>query len=146
MSKVGVDTGAVFNKIGDAGINQAIDFVLDVGAVQNLAAHTVDDFAVAIDDVVILDDVLAGVKVEALNAFLSGLQGLRDGAVLDGHIFVHAESGHNHGNAVALENAHQVIFTADEELGGAGVALTAATATELVVHAARVVAFGADND
>ena len=45
-----------------------------------------------------------------------------------------------------MEDAHEIVFAADEELGGAWVALAAATTAELVVDAARIVAFGADHD
>ena len=48
-------------------------------------------------------------------------------------------------DALAAEQAHQVVLAGDEELGGAGVALTARAAAQLVVDAAGFVALGADD-
>ena len=94
LGEVRVDAGAVFDEVGDASVDETVDFVLDVGAVEDFAAHAIDDLAVAVDDVIVLDDVLAGVEVEAFDALLSGLEGFGDGAVLDGGVFVDAEAGH----------------------------------------------------
>ena len=44
------------------------------------------------------------------------------------------------------EDPHQVVFQAEEELGGAGIALTAGTAAKLVVDAAALVPLGADHE
>ena len=43
------------------------------------------------------------------------------------------------------EDAHQVIFEREIEAGRAGIALAAGAATQLVVDAARFVAFGAED-
>ncbi len=48
-------------------------------------------------------------------------------------------------HAVAAEQAHEVVFERQVELRGARVALTAGTAAQLVVDAARLVALGADD-
>ena len=45
-----------------------------------------------------------------------------------------------------MEDAHKVIFARDEELRSARIALTATTATKLVVNTARIMASSADNN
>ena len=47
---------------------------------------------------------------------------------------------------VGAEDAHQVVFERQEELGMAGVALAAGTAAQLVVDAAALVALGAEHE
>ena len=48
--------------------------------------------------------------------------------------------------ALTAEDAHQVIFQAEEEAGSTGVALTAGTAAQLVVDTAALVALGTDDE
>ena len=67
-----VDAGGEKGEVGDGFTNQAVDFGLDVFAHEDFPAHEVDDATVAVDDVVILDDVFAAVKIESFDAFLSG--------------------------------------------------------------------------
>ena len=71
-----------------------------------------------------------------VDAFLGGFESLRNHTSLDWCIFVDAETGHQHLNTVALVNTHQIVFTGNEELSGAWIALTATTTTELVVDTA----------
>ena len=66
-------------------------------------------------------------------------------AVLDRHVLVHAEPVHDVGDALPAEPAHQVVFQRDEEARGAGVALAARAAAQLVVDAPRLVALGAQH-
>ena len=47
---------------------------------------------------------------------------------------------------VRAENAHQIVFERQEENRSARIALAARTAAQLVVDAARFVAFGADHE
>ena len=44
------------------------------------------------------------------------------------------------------ENAHQIVFERQEENRRAGIALTARTAAQLIIDAARFMAFGADDE
>ena len=46
---------------------------------------------------------------------------------------------------VGAEQAHQIVFERDEEVGRTGIALARATAAQLAVDAAGFVAFGADD-
>ena len=60
----------------------------------------------AIDDVVVLNNIFTGIKVETFDAFLGSFEGFGDGAVLNGHILADTEALHKIGNALALENTH----------------------------------------
>ena len=124
---------------------QALNFWLYVVAIEDLASHSIDHFAVAVDDVVVLNNIFARIKVKALNPLLRRLKRLTDRFVLDGHIFFHAKALHQASNTLTLEDPHQVIFGRDVELGVTRVALTATTATQLVVDPARLMPLAADH-
>ena len=115
----------------------------DVGALQDLTALGVDQFAMAVHNVVVLDDVLADVKVVALNLGLSLLYRLGDHAALQGRLLIHAHFAQEVGHPVRGEAAHHVIAEGDEEAGAAGVTLTTRPSAELVVDAPRLVALRA---
>ena len=112
---------------------------------EDLVALGVDRLALLVDDVVELDDALADVEVEALDAGLGALDRLRHEARLDGDVVVEAEPLHQAGHPVRGEALHQVVLERQVEARRARVALAAGAAAELVVDAARVVALGADD-
>ena len=109
----------------------------------------VDDLALLVHDVVVLEDVLSCGEVHRLDLALRALDGLADQARLDGHVvgdvvrFAMNDADAVH--AVAAEQAHEVVFEREVELRRAGVALAAGAAAELVVDAARLVALGAED-
>ena len=70
---------------------------------------------------------------------------LGDHAALDGHAFFHAQPLQQRADPLAREDAHEVVFEREEEARRAGVALAAGAAAELVVDAAGLVAFGAED-
>ena len=112
---------------------------------EDLVALGVDRLALLVDHVVVLDDALADVEVEALDAALGGLDRPRHEARLDGHVVVEPEPLHQAGDPLAGEALHQVVLEGQVEARRPGVALAAGTAAELVVDPARVVPFGADD-
>src|SRR5581483_3230695 len=114
-----------------------------VCALEHLAPLFVDDLALLVHHVVVLDDVLAGVEVHALDLLLCAGDRARDPRVLDR---LDLEAVHQPADAVrgGPEDLHQVVLERDEELARARVALAAGAAAELVVDAPRLVAFGAD--
>src|SRR6266571_5050600 len=65
---------------------------------QSLTTATIDDFTVAVHDVVVLHQLLAGIKVVALNLLLSALQTSTNYFVLDGRLLVQAQRVHDAGN------------------------------------------------
>ena len=121
------------------------DELLLVDAFHELAAEAVDGLALLVHDVVVLEDVFAGLEVLGLDCFLCAFDALGDHAGFDGDAFFHAERLEERGDPLAGEDAHEVVFEREEEAGGAGVALTAGAAAELVVDAAGLVALGAED-
>src|SRR6185437_13197024 len=63
----------------------------------------------------------------------------------DGLALFQPEPGQHAVEPVRAEDAHQIVFQRQEELGTAGVALTAGAAAKLVVDAPRFMALGADD-
>jgi len=110
--------------------------------VNDLVAETINDFALLVHHVVVLERPLADLEVVLLDALL----GLADGAVKQGVLqflaLFEAHLLHILDDLVRAEQAHQIIFERDEEVRGAGIALARATATQLAVNAARLVTFG----
>ena len=145
----GVDVGLVqedgVDLIGNGGAHHVHDGVLHVHAVQHLLALTVDDLALLVHHVVILQHRLTGLEVAGLHRGLGLLDGLGEQLVLNGHILLHIEPLHHVGDPVAAEQTHQIVLQRDVEPGLAGVALTAGTAPQLVVDTAGIVPLGADD-
>ena len=138
---------------GEVGVRNGHEFLthhvedvrLEIGAFEDLVAVLVDDVALRVHDVVVLDDVLADVEVVALDLRLRGLDGFGDPAALDRDVFLHAEPRHHVREPVWREPPHDVVFERNVEARAAGVALAPGAATELVVDAARLVALRADD-
>ena len=86
-----------------------------------------------------------GGEVLGFDGFLGGGDALGDEAGIDRHVLFHAEAEHEVLHAFAAEDAEEIVLEGEEETGGAGVALAAGTATELVIDTAGFVAFGADD-
>ena len=86
---------------------------------------------------------LTGFEVLALNRFLRGLDASRDEPRFDRHALFHSQTLKQVRHPLLGEDAHQVIFQRQVETRRARVALAASASTELIVYAARLVAFGA---
>src|SRR5205823_8241698 len=105
----------------------------------------VENFALAVHDVVIFDDVLADVEVVGFNLLLGVFDRLGDEAVLERDVLLKAEAVHQAGDARAAEAAHQLVFERDVEAGRARVALATGATAQLVVDPTRLVPLGADD-
>ncbi len=99
----------------------------------------------AVHHVVVLEDVFADVEVVSFHAFLRALDAARDDAVLERLVIGDLQPFHHRLQAVTAEEAHEVVLHGDEEVAFALVALAARAAAELVVDAARFVAFRTDD-
>ena len=139
---------------GQEGVHAGLDALGEHGAqlgadvlpVQNLAALAVDDLALLVHHVVKLQHVFPDAEVAGFQLFLRALDGAGDHLVFDGHILFQAQGIHQALHPLAAKDPHQVIFQAQEEPAGAGVALTAGTAAQLVVDTAAFVPLGADDE
>ena len=122
--------------------------VAHVAALEDLVAVRVDDPALLVHDVVVLEHALADEEVLLLDLALGLLDLLGEDPGLDRLLVAlvvgRAEAVEDLVDPVAGEQAHEVVLGAEEEARLAGVALAAGAAAQLVVDAARLVALGAD--
>ena len=109
------------------------------------AAQRVDRLALLVHDVVVLEEVLARLEVAAFDLLLRAL---------DGRVTMPCSIGTPSSMPrrcirpemrSRAEDAHQIVFEREIEARGAGIALAAGAAAELVVDAARLVALRADD-
>ena len=122
------------------GVSQ--DRVPQVGALQDLAALLVDDVAVDVHHVVVLEGVLADAEVVLLDLLLRSLDGFAQKAGLERLMFGPAPE--RPATAVAKETP-ELIFQGKVELRFAGVALAAGAAPQLPVDAPALVALRPDD-
>ena len=121
--------GVLVEDVGEDGGEVVVgDELLLIDSLHELATEAVDSFALLVHDVVVLEDVFAGLEVLAFDGFLRGLDAAGDHSGFDGNAFFHAEALEQRGDPLAGEDAHEVVFEGQEEAGGAGVALTAGAA------------------
>ncbi len=117
---------------------------LEIRLVECSLPLSVNDLALLVHHVIVLEEMFADFEVVRFDAFLRGLDGFADERVLDGLVLLDAEPVHHAHDAVGAEEAHQVVLERDVEAGGAGVALTSRATSKLVVDSAALMAFGAD--
>ena len=111
----------------------------------NSAALLVDHLALVVGYVVVFQYLFAHIEIARLNLALCILDGARHPGMLNGFAFRQFELVHDRCHTVGSKNAQQRIFQRQVETAGAGVALASGAAAQLVVHAARLVTFGADD-
>ena len=120
------------------------DAVAQVALVEDLVAQGVDDLALGVEHLVVLEDVLADLAVLLLDGGLRPLDGLGDHPRLEGHV-VGEGLAHHPVDGTGGEQAHEVVLERQVEPALAGVTLTAGAAAQLVVDPARLVALGAQD-
>ena len=136
------------DSVGDLGARD----LRHVLALEDPVAVLVDDLALLVHHVVVLEDALALQEVLVLDLLLGALDLLREHLVLDrqlvavvvllGEELVVEDAV----DAVAREQAHEVVLGGQVEARLAGVALAARAAAQLVVDPARLVALGAEDE
>src|ERR1022692_4361272 len=87
----------------------------------------------------------SGLEVLAFDRLLCRLNAPADELRLNRDAFFHAQALKEFRNPLLGEVAHQVVFLRKVETRRAGIALAAGASAELVVDAAGLVAFGAEN-
>ena len=133
------------HQVFEAAFTQGGDLGAEVLRIKNCVALLVDDFALVVGDVVVLQQLLAHVEVAGFDFALGAFDAAGDDAGFDGFTVGHFEAVHDGFDAVAGEDAHERVIQAEVEARGAGVALAAGAATELVVNAAGLMALGGDD-
>ncbi len=130
----------------DQRMAHVVDGLGDILVLHQVDALVEDHLALVVGDVVVFQDVLAQVEVARLDLLLRLFQRLVDPGMDDRLALLQAELGQHAVELVRPEDAHQVVFERQEELGAAGIALTAGTAAQLVVDAAAFMPFGAEHE
>ena len=137
------------DRLGDDLMHEVGDvfdhLVVYVFALQYLHALGVDDLALLVHHVVVLQDVLADAEVAALDGALRVFDAVREHLRLQAGVFVGIEGVVDLFHPFAAEALDEVVFEGDEEHGNAGVSLAAAAAAQLVVDTARFVPLGAED-
>src|SRR4029079_7748846 len=126
-------------------VDPFLDLLGEVLAFEYAAALLVDDHALDVHDVVVLEDVLPRDEVLLLDLLLRALDLVREDLALHGLIVGKIEAFHDLVDPVAGEQAHEIVLRGEVEARLAGVALAARAAAELVVDPARLVALGAEH-
>ena len=109
------------------------DGVGDIGLRQQVIALLVDDLALVIGDVIVLQQILANIK------------GIGNHAVLNGLALLHPQRLHKAFHPLGGEDPHQVVFHGQIEAGDTRVTLASRTTTQLVIDATGLVPLGAEN-
>ena len=135
----------VLHSVVDHAVRHLEDGIVNVLTQQHPTALTVNDLALAVHHVVVFQHVLTNLEVPALNTLLGALDLLGEHSRLKGLVVLQTQTIHHCADPLGAEQAHQVVLQRNKELGGAGVALTARTAAQLIINAAALVALGADD-
>src|SRR5690242_7704002 len=126
-------------------VDELADLLVQVGALEYLAALAVDDHALAVHHVVVLEHVLADLEVLLLDLGLGRPDGPGDDLGLDRDVRRDVQPLHDGADPRGVEHPHQVVLERQVEPALAGVALPSGPAAELVVDAARLVPLGAEH-
>ncbi len=138
----GVGLDDVLDHLGQPDL---LDLLGEVLAFEHGAALRVDDHALGVHHVVVLEDVLALDEVLLLDLLLRVLDLVREDLLIHGLVVRDLEPVHDVVEPVAGEQAHEVVLAREVEARLAGVSLAARAAAELVVDAAGLVALGAEH-
>ena len=143
---IGVFRHVLGNQVLDRGMAHVGDDLVHRLVLHPLDALVEDHLALVVHHVVELQQVLADVEVARLHLLLRLLQRLVDPGMDDRLVLLEAEPLQHGVELVGPEDAHEVVFERQEELGMAGVALAAGAAAQLVVDPAALVALGAEHE
>jgi len=132
-------------QIGEAAFTQRRELGIHVLRIQDVVALLVDDLALVVGHVVVFEQLLADVEVARLDLALGAFDAARDDTGLDRLALGHLQAVHDGAHAVPREDAHERIVQTQVEARRARITLAARSATQLVVDAARLMAFGGDD-
>src|SRR5690606_753125 len=126
-------------------LDEVLDAVGDVVALQDVTAVGVDRLALPVEDVVVLEDVLADLGVARLDLRLRALDRSRHHARLDRDVVREVRARQDRLGRPRLEEPHEVIGERQVEAALAGVALSTGSTAQLVVDTPRLVPLGAED-
>src|SRR5690625_5289321 len=129
----------------DGIFDHAVNLVGQILTFQDAATFAVDHAALAVHDVVVLENVLAHLEVLRLTLRLGALHGATDPLVFDGDVIGLVQAAQDHVDPVALEQPHQVITQGQVEPRLPRVTLTSRPAAQLIVDASRLVTLSAQD-
>ena len=109
---------------------------------KDFLALTIDDFALTIHDIVIINQVFTNFKVVRFNLLLCPFNRLGNHTMLNRLVFGHLELFHNERNAMRAKDAQQIIFKAHVKTALTRITLATGTTTQLVINTTRFVPFG----
>ncbi len=130
---------------GDDVTDEVLHLRLQVLTLEHAPALVVDHGALAGQDVVVLEDVLADLEVARLDLRLRAADAARDHLRLERDVVREPGAAHHRLGETRVEQAHEVVLHRQVEPGLTRVALAAGTTAELVVDAARLVPLGAQH-
>ena len=105
-----------------------------------------DHLALIVEHIVEFQDVLADFEVAGFDFLLRFFERLVDPGMGDRLAFFETQALQNRIHALRPEDAHQIVLQAEIEFRGAGIALAARPAAQLIVDAPAFVALGAENE
>ena len=123
---------------------QVLGVLFQVLAVDDLQSTRIDNLALLVSHLVVLEQLLARLGVASLDCVLGPLDGLCDHARLDRYL-VGQGTAHDPADGPGSEQPHELIFEREVEPAVARVALAARAAAELVVDPAALVALAAED-
>ncbi|CAI8320553.1 MAG: Uncharacterised protein [Cellulomonadaceae bacterium TMED98] len=102
--------------------------------------------ALTVQDIVVFQDVFSNLGVSRLHLRLRGLNRAGDHTRFDSEVFFTVcGAGHQRLGSSGVEQPHEVVLQGQVEAALPRVTLTTGASSELIVDAARLVAFGAKN-
>ena len=137
--------GLITQQITGHILHHLFDLRQHIIAQEGVVAPVVDDLPLVVHHVVVFQQVLADAEVAGLHPFLGPLDRFGDQLMGQYLPFLHPHAVHEFDDPLAAEQAHQIIFQAEEEHGAALVTLPAGTTPQLQIDAAALVAFGAQD-
>ena len=106
-------------------------------ALQHLAAQAVDGGALPVHDIVVFQQMLAGLKVLPLHGLLRRRDPLGNQPGFNRHSFFHPQLLHDSADPLARKDAQQVVLQGQIESGATGVSFPAGAPSQLVVNPPR---------
>ena len=113
-----------------------MDAVADILTVEHLTAFVIDNVTLGVHNIVVFQNGFTGLEVSALNCLLSLLDSAGKHLVVKRSVLINAEGLHHIHHSLRAEKTHYIIGHCNEEAAFAGVALTAGTATQLIIDTA----------